>query len=173
VAKPIPEIERELESRIEDMSMELVDVEWAGNDRRPIIRIRVDFPDSEPGSGVTVDDCVRVSRELETWLDDHASLSDRYVLEVSSPGVERPLKRRRDFERFRGQEALLQGEGPLGTTGVKRIQGILAGVDDEGGQAGNDGFAVLLETENGARVRIPREEILRANLVFRWEEEGD
>lgn len=172
MAKPIPEIARELESRVEAMSMELVDLEWAGNDRRPILRIRVDFPDSEPGSGVTVDDCVRVSRELEPWLDEHPALSERYVLEVSSPGVERPLRRRRDFERFAGREAVLQGEGPLGGTGHKRLQGLLGGV--EGGSEDEPGsFVVLLETGAGDRVRIPGGDILRANLVFRWEEEGD
>jgi ribosome maturation factor RimP len=170
LTKPIPEIDRELEARIEALSMELVDVEWGGSGRRPVLRIRVDFPDSEPGRGVTVHDCARVSRELEPWLDGHDALPERYVLEVSSPGVERPLKRRRDFERFAGQEVVIRGHGPLGGTGSNRIQGVLEGVEVEGG-AGEE-FAVSVRTKEGDTVRVVRDEISRANLVFRWEEEG-
>jgi ribosome maturation factor RimP len=166
VANAIPEIERELEPRVEALAMELVDVEWAGSNRRPVLRIRVDFPDSTPGSGVTVDDCARVSRELEPWLDAHASLPDRYVLEVSSPGVERPLNKRRDFVRFRGEEVLLRGAGFLAGTGSRKVQGILRGVEEEA-----NSFRVLVEVEDGSTLRVPREEISRANLVFRWEDE--
>jgi ribosome maturation factor RimP len=168
VTKPIPEIDRELEARIEALAMELVDVEWAGSGRRPVIRIRVDFPDSKPGQGVTVDDCARVSRELESWLDAHEALSERYVLEVSSPGVERPLKRRRDFDRFAGEEVLLKGEGPLAGTGSRKIQGILRGTEDL-----ENGFRILVETRKGTTHGVSMQEGLRANLVFRWEEEGE
>jgi ribosome maturation factor RimP len=170
LTKPIPEIDRELEARIEALSMELVDVEWGGSGRRPVLRIRVDFPDSEPGRGVSVDDCARVSRELEPWLDAHDALPERYVLEVSSPGVERPLKRRRDFQRFAGQEVLIRGHGPLGGTGSNRLQGVLEGVEDDG--RGEDGYAVLVRRGDGTTARVARDEISRANLVFRWDEEG-
>ena len=100
---PIREIEGDLESRVEALGLELVNLEWAGSGARPIMRLRVDWTDSKPGAGITVGDCARVSRELERWLDQHPAVPERYVLEVSSPGVERPLKRRRDYERFVGQ----------------------------------------------------------------------
>lgn len=166
VAKPIAEIDRELEARVAALAMELVDVEWAGSGRRPVIRIRVDFPDSVPGQGVTVDDCARVSRELEPWLDAHPELPERYVLEVSSPGVERPLKRRRDFDRFAGHEARLRGEAGLPGVGGSRIEGILRGTEEA-----ESGFRVLIEPDGGPVVSVPWDDGIRANLVFRWEEE--
>jgi ribosome maturation factor RimP len=169
VATPIPEIEREMEVRIESLGMELVQIEWAGSDRRPILRIRVDFPDSRPGEGVTVDDCVRVSRGLEPWLDAHPVLPERYTIEVSSPGVERPLARRRDFVRFKGEEVALKGTGPLGGTGSTRIEGVLEGVAEG---ADEEHYGVLIRRKGGEVVEVPRDEIVRAHLVFRWNEEG-
>lgn len=167
MATAIPEIDRELEARVAKLGMEVVEIEWAGSDRRPILRLRVDHPESAPGQGVTVDDCVRVSRELEPWLDEHPTLSEKYTLEVSSPGVERPLVRRRDFVRFRGEEVVLKGRAPLGGTRTSRLEGVLEAV--LGGEAQ---YVVQIRREGGELVDVPREEIQRANLVYRWNEEG-
>jgi ribosome maturation factor RimP len=166
LATAIPEIDRELEGRLEALGMELVEVEWAGSDRRPILRIRVDFPDSAPGRGVTVDDCARASRELEPWLDGHPLVPEKYTIEVSSPGVERPLHRRRDFVRFVGEEVLLKGSEPLEGGGSSRIQGELTGIEDGEGE---EGYTVLVRRKNGDVVRVPRSDIVRAQLVFRWD----
>ncbi len=169
MATRVPEIEQELESRVAEMAMEVVEVEWAGSRRRPILRIRIDrvdridHVDSVPGSEVTVDDCVRVSRELEGWLDEHPALSERYVLEVSSPGVERPLNRRRDFVRFEGKEISVKAREEIDGVGSKRAHGVLLGVEDAG-----DTYQVVLRLENGSTASIDRSEIVRANLVFRW-----
>jgi ribosome maturation factor RimP len=92
----VDEIERELEGRVEGLGYELVELRWGGSGRRPLLKLRIDRPDSAPGRGVTVEECASVSRALEPWLDGHEELSERYVLEVSSPGVERPLVRARD-----------------------------------------------------------------------------
>ncbi len=168
VARPIPEIDREIEQRVTAMEMELVEVVWAGSDRRPILRIRVDFPDSVPGQGVTVDDCARVSRELEPWLDEHPLVPEKYTVEVSSPGVERPLNRRRDFERFAGQEVALRGSGPLEGVGSARFEGLLEGV--EGGEDAEQ-YRVRVRRRNGEVVAVPRAWIEQARLVFRWDGE--
>ncbi len=162
----IPEIEVELERRIESLTMELVECEWAGSERRPIIRIRIDFPPAEEDRRVSVEDCARVSRELEPWLDDHPDLSERYVLEVSSPGVERPLHRRRDWLRYVGEEVRIQGHEAL-VEGGKRVDGTLVGVEDEG--PGADEFSVFLRVAGGSEIRISRRAIQRAHLIFRWE----
>lgn len=162
MARPITQIEDELEARIARLEMELVDVEWAGSDRRPILRIRVDFPDSRPGQGVTVDDCVSVSRELEPWLDEHSALPATYVLEVSSPGVDRPLAKRRDFVRFKGHEVAVKGEGVLAGKATY-LEGELLGVESE---AGTD--VVRLRLPGGEELSIPREEITGAHLIHRW-----
>jgi ribosome maturation factor RimP len=112
---------------------------------------------------VTVADCAVVSRALEPWLDGFEGLSDRYVLEVSSPGVDRPLVRGRDFERFRGEQVAVKGhEVLLGRS--NRLEGELLGLTGEGSEA----EAVLLRLSDGEEVRIPRAEIRKAHLVFKW-----
>jgi ribosome maturation factor RimP len=153
-------LERDLEERLEALGYELVELERAGAKTRPIIRLRIDRPEG----GVTVDDCARVSRSLEPFLDQVPGLGDRYVLEVSSPGVERPLVKRRDFERFAGREVALKGRNPLAGRG-RRLQGTLLGVVGEGEEE-----RVRLRLTEGEEVEIPRKEIARAHLVFRWED---
>jgi ribosome maturation factor RimP len=155
---------RELEERVEALGFELVELERAGSPRRPILRLRVDRPDSTPGAGVTLDDCAAVSRALEAWLDERPGLSETYVLEVSSPGVERPLVRARDFERFAGQEVAVQGKAPLAGR-AKRLEGVLVGLAGEGER-------VVLRLAGGEELEIPRGEITRAHLLYRWGGEG-
>lgn len=96
-------LERELAGRVEDLGYELVEMRHGGTSRRPHLTVRIDRPGSEAGHGVTVDDCARVSRALEAWLDAAGVGEGRYVLEVGSPGVDRPLKRLADWRRFLGR----------------------------------------------------------------------
>lgn len=159
------DLERELEERVEALGYELVELERAGSSRRPILRLRIDRPDSrpgDPGSGVTHEDCRVVSRALEEHLDQRPGLAPAYVLEVSSPGVERPLSRRRDFERFAGQEVALHGRAPLAGR-ARRLEGELLGVSDEGGEE-----RVRLRLKGAEEVEVPRAEIQKAHLLFRW-----
>ena len=97
MARPVREVEQELEARIATLGYELVEVEWAGSSHRPIVRIRIDWPGDAGSEAIGVDDCARVSRALEPWMDEMGAMPERYVLEVSSPGVDRPLVRPRDF----------------------------------------------------------------------------
>ncbi|MGD2047028.1 MAG: ribosome maturation factor RimP [Gemmatimonadota bacterium] len=159
----VPEIEEELDARVADLGFELVDVRWAGSKQRPLLKLRIDRPDSKPGSGVTVDECATVSRGLEPWLDAHEALSRRYVLEVSSPGVDRPLVRQRDFERFRGERVAVVGYDVLAGRAT-RLEGELMGLHD----AGSEDEAVALRLAGGDEVDVPRSEIRRVNLVFEW-----
>lgn len=159
----VPEIESELAGRVESLGYELVDLQWGGSGRRPLLKVRIDRPDSRPGDGVTVDDCAAVSRALEPWLDGHEGLSERYVLEVSSPGVERPLVRARDFGRFRGERVAVVGHDVLAGR-ARRLEGELLGLEGEG----TDAEAVALRLPDGGEVRIPRSEIRKAHLVFTW-----
>jgi ribosome maturation factor RimP len=165
VAIPLPDIVGEVEARLERMGFELVEAGWVGSPGRPILRVRMDLPDSLPGErGVGVDQCAAVSRELEPWLDAHPGVPERYVLEVSSPGVERPLTRPRDWERFKGNLVMVKGRDfPAGKG--NRLEGELLGLEEnEGGEA-----IVALLLENGDRVRIPLERIQKAHLIFRWD----
>jgi len=156
------EIERELEGRIDELGFELVAVEWAGSKRRPMLRIRVDRPDASEGEGITVDDCAVVSRALEAWLDGDETMGEKYVLEVSSPGVERPLVRPRDWERFSGQEVVVKGHGLLADRST-RLEAELLGLVE------GDEPAARLRLHDGEEVEIPLSEIKAANLLFRWE----
>jgi len=158
-------IDRELEARVEALGFELVELERAGSKSRPTLRVRIDRPDSGPGSGVTVDDCARVSRALEAYLDEGVVAGGRYTLEVSSPGVERPLVRERDFERFRGQRVAVKGYGPLRGKD-KRIEGELLGLDGAAGEGKAGSIRVRLD--DGEEAVIAREDVARAHLVFRW-----
>lgn len=159
----VPEIEKELEDRVQDLGYELVDMRWGGSRYRPQLKLRIDRPDSGPGHGVTVDECADVSRALEPWLDGHESLSRRYVLEVSSPGVDRPLLRERDFERFRGERVAVIGRDLLLGRST-RLEGELMGLE----RVGSDSEAVRLRLPDGEEVSVPRSEIRKAHLVFEW-----
>ena len=157
--------DRELEARVEELGFELVELERAGSKSRPILRLRIDRPDSEPGQGVTVDDCARVSRALEAYLDEGAVGGGRYVLEVSSPGVERPLLRARDFRRFAGQRVALKGYAPLAGR-EKRLEGELVGLESVDGD--ENGGSIRIRLDDGEEAEVPRAEVARAHLVFRW-----
>ncbi len=166
MASPIPEIERGLDARVEALGLQVVDVEWAGLHSKPILRLRVDLPDSRPGHGVTVAHCVQVSRALEPWLDEHPLLPERYNLEVSSPGVERPLVRKRDFVRFAGSEIAVKTKAPLPGRDSTRVEGVLESVSERG--AATEEFAVALRMKDGSSLDIPGSDIVRAKLVYRW-----
>lgn len=158
-----PDLEQALEVFVQEMGFELVDVEQVGLGRRPMIRLRIDRPDSAPGRGVTVEDCARVSRALEPFLDARGDLPASYILELSSPGVDRPVRKRRDFERYTGREIVVHGFAPLAGRG-KRLEGVLLGVVGEG-----DSERVRLRLPDGTRIEVLRTQIARANLIDRWE----
>ena len=152
-------LEREIESRVEGLGFELVELEQVGSKARPILRIRIDRPDTDAGG--TLDDCAHVSRELESYLDQAPELGERYVLEVSSPGVERPLVKQRDYQRFAGREVAIKTSEAIGDLG-KRVEGVLRGIDERD--------VVELDVD-GRTVEVPRDRIRKAHLVFRWEKE--
>ena len=165
MAIPLPDLVDEVELRLERMGFELVEARWAGSARRPILRIRMDVPDAVPGTGgVTVDQCAEVSRELEPWLDAHSEIPERYVLEVSSPGVERPLTRRRDWDRFKGNPVMVKGRDFPGTRG-NRLEGDLLGLKEDP----EAGSIVALLLDDGEEVRVPLEKIQKAHLIYRWD----
>jgi ribosome maturation factor RimP len=159
------ELEQQIEERVAGLGYELVELERAGSKTRPILRIRVDRPSLAPGAaGVTVDDCARVSRAVEAYLDEASDVGERYVLEVSSPGVERPLVRAADFKRFAGSEiAVKLSKARVG--GKKRVEGELVGLE---GAVGEE--RIRLRLQDGSTMDIPRADVTRANLIFRWGE---
>ena len=157
-----PEIERELETQMASLGFELVSLKWAGSRARPIMRIRMDRLDSGGESMVTVDDCAQVSRGLEAWLEEDGDVPERYVLEVSSPGVERPLVKPRDWERFAGRPVVVKGHGVLAGRST-RLEADLLGLE-----AGSEPIA-RLRLADGIEVGVPLKDIKGAHLLFNWQ----
>jgi len=131
-----------------DHGVELVHAEVAGPDGHPIVRLFIDKP-----GGVTHDDCSRVSHQLSTVLDVEDFIHSAYVLEVSSPGLERGLYKRADYERFAGRPAKIKARSPI--NGQRNFRGRILGVEDD--------RVVLLDLTSG-RTEIPLEGIVKANL---------
>jgi ribosome maturation factor RimP len=156
-----PEIEREMEAQVASLGFELVSLDWAGSRGRPIMRIRMDRPDSGTESTVTVDECAQVSRALEAWLEEDGDVPERYVLEVSSPGVERPLVKPRDWERFAGRPVVVKGHGVLAGRST-RLEADLLGLQD-----GPEPIA-RLRLGDGIEVGVPLKDIKGAHLLFNW-----
>lgn len=137
--------------------VELVDARFV-TQRGAVLRVLIERVTDGEGSGVTLADCQAVSRDLSTALDveDGAAPGGAYRLEVSSPGVERPLFTERDYERFAGREVKVQTAQPHG--GRRRFTGVLEGIED--------GLVTL--TVDGQRVSLPHGDITKAHLVFRF-----
>lgn len=97
-----------LEPGVSAMGFELVDVEMAGSHHSPTLRVYIDSP-----RGVNVDDCAKVSRQLSALLDVEDPLPGHYTLEVSSPGLDRPLVKPEDFKRFVGETIKVKMQQPV------------------------------------------------------------
>lgn len=107
----------------EGFGLELVDVTFTSEFGRRILRIYIDKPE-----GVTVDDCERVSREMSTLLDVEDPIPQNYNLEVSSPGLDRPLKTEKDFVRFIGRRARIRSKEAL--DGRRNFKAVIDGAGD-------------------------------------------
>jgi ribosome maturation factor RimP len=150
IAGKIEEIARRV---AEPEGLEVVEVEVKGGGNNRFVRISIDKPE-----GVTHGDCENVSQQVGTILDvEDVVPGGRYTLEVSSPGVERKLTKPQDYQRFQGKKARITLREPL--EGRRHWEGTLAGFE---------GGAVALETQPGATVRFPIEQVQKANLKFEW-----
>ena len=96
------ELEQQVAARLAGLSFELVDLRAGGTARRPHLSVRIDWA-ADAGRTVGVDDCALVSRALEAWLDSSGVGGGRYILEVSSPGMDRPLRKAAEWRRFMGR----------------------------------------------------------------------
>jgi ribosome maturation factor RimP len=98
------QLEQEMTDRLTALGFELVELRRGGSARTPHLSVRIDWAAPEPGRRVTVDDCAAVSRALESWLDASGIGGGKYILEVSSPGLDRPLRRIEEWRRFTGRK---------------------------------------------------------------------
>ncbi|AHG90722.1 Ribosome maturation factor rimP [Gemmatirosa kalamazoonensis] len=121
-----------------------------------MLEVRIERRD---GSALAVDDCAQVSRAIESRLDATRVAGDRYVLEVSSPGVERPLRHAADWRRFVGQPAVVTA-GPL--PGGKAEVHIVSVEGEPGGEI------AVVRDERGTEHRLPLVDVTQARLAFHW-----
>jgi ribosome maturation factor RimP len=133
-----------------EQGFELVHVEFAGAGKQAAVRI---FIDKE--GGVTHDDCSRMSHAIERHLEPADLISSRYVLEVSSPGIERGLYRLKDFEKFAGESAKVKLHSAI--NGQKNFRGTIKGVS---------GAEVIFDDRTSGVVNIPWDLVSKANLEF-------
>ena len=137
-----------LEPAINVLGYELVGVEYLRQGRQGLLRIYIDSED-----GITVDDCGRVSHQVSGILDVEDPIREQYMLEVSSPGLNRPLFTEAHFRRFIGHTVKVRTRTPV--EGQRNFKGTLKGVED-----GN----ILVEVEE-QEVSLPLSDIEKANLV--------
>jgi ribosome maturation factor RimP len=140
---------------LDRLDFDLVELRRGGTQSRPVLDVRIDRRD---GQKVTIEDCARVSRALEARLDAGDVVASRYVLEVSSPGVERPLRKADDWRRFVGRRASVNSEALGGRHEVD-----LVGVEGESGAE-----VVVVRDARGEERRVPLAGVKDARLVFQW-----
>ena len=140
---------------LDSMGIELVDIEFGKVGRDAVLRLFID-----KDGGVMLDDCANVSRELSMILDVDEVISVNYTLEVSSPGLDRPLKKPSDYERFTGRlikvktyEPLTDDKGNKRKTFLGKLDGLVDGV-------------VRMTLAEGQTASVPLERVAKANLEF-------
>ena len=143
-------------AELEQLGFDLVELRVGGTRSRPLLDVRIDHKDLQK---VTVDDCARVSRAVEERLDaDPALFGDRYVLEVSSPGMERPLRTEGDWRRFTGRNANVKS-----TVLGGRVEVEIVGVEDDAGAV-----RLRLRDRKGEEHVLGLAEVDEARLAFHW-----
>lgn len=151
------ELQEQLAKLVEPMlvreGFELVEVEVVGSGPSTILRLFIDKP-----GGVTLDDCAFVSEGVDAVLDVEDPFETSYHLEVSSPGLDRPLRKRSDFERYTGRKVKVKTYGPIAGAGARKVfPGVLKGLRGE---------AVVVDVD-GTEFEVPLEAVAKANLE--WE----
>jgi ribosome maturation factor RimP len=134
---------------VEDLGYEYVGIEYSTNPKNRVLRLYID----QPETGIGLEDCAAVSREVSAALDVEDPVSGEYTLEVSSPGVERPLFTAAHFERFIGETAAVQMQVPL--DGRRKFKGPIVSVD---------GDEVCLDVD-GTQWRLPVAGMAKARLA--------
>jgi len=144
--------------RLAELGLELADLRIGGTPHRPLVQVRIEWPPSTGPEGpprqVTVADCAAASRALERWLDAAGPLGDRYVLEVSSPGLDRPLRWHRHWVRFVGRDVKAT------VAGLGRVRARIVAVPDEG--------TVVLQPQGSEPRPVPLAGIRDARLAVDW-----
>jgi len=146
------------EPYVRDAGFDLIEVQFGREQRGMVLRLFIDRPEGGSG-GINVDDCERVSRDVSAALDVADKISQAYQLEVSSPGLDRPLRRERDFARFVGESARIRLTD--GVEGRRNFTGTIRGAKDGRVEIACDGRSYELLIDD----------IARASLIPNWDKE--
>jgi len=152
----ILQLKRSLLPVLSSLGVELVDLEYRRERRGWVLRLYIDRE-----GGVSLQDCQRVSEHVGDILDVEDLIDHPYSLEVSSPGLDRPLVKETDFERFAGRTVKISTREPVGNR--SNFRGRLMGVDNH---------QVRIQLEEGEVLHLPAESIAKARLVPEFPEEG-
>jgi ribosome maturation factor RimP len=144
-------IARLIEPAVKEMGLDLVRVAMIGGKSDPTLQVMAERPETRQ---LTIDDCADLSRRIGDILDEADPIEEGYRLEVSSPGIDRPLVRPKDYQRFAGHVARVEVKAPV--AGRRRFTGRLLGADDA---------ALRIAVEEG-EVAIPFAEVARAKLLL-------
>lgn len=150
----VAQVEQLLRPIVSRWRLDMVDIQVVGDAQHTILRVLVDRPDG----GIAVEECARVNEALGRQLDLYELFAHAYTLEVSSPGLDRPLRTDGDFRRFAGRRAEITALAPI--DGQRRFRGMLLGVVGE---------AVVMQID-GRQVQVPKAQIAQARLVVELED---
>jgi ribosome maturation factor RimP len=146
------DIAKDIETRaapaLAEAGLELVDVEWRGEQTGWVLRFYIDKP-----GGFTLEDCADWTSRLEALVEETGLITRNYNLEVSSPGSDRPLKKLGDFQKFAGKSCILKTREPLNNQ--RNFRGVIAGAE---------GTTLTLVDRTTGRVSIPLDSVLQAKL---------
>ena len=145
-------IAREIEPEVKSLGFDLVRVAMIGGESDPTLQVMAERPDTRQ---LDLADCEAISRRLSDWLDANDPIDGSYRLEVSSPGIDRPLTRLNDYSHWAGYEARISLKEPRGDR--KQFSGMLEGVDGEN---------VKLTDKSGAEHVLPFSDISSAKLLL-------
>jgi ribosome maturation factor RimP len=138
-----------IQCSIEKNAYELVDVEYIKEGKEWYLRIYID---TKNGKSINLDDCEKVSKIVSEILDNEDPIHNSYILEVSSPGIERPLKNENDYQKYAGNTVLIKLFSPI--EGKKEIKGVLKGYENKN---------IVVESGE-SKYCIPKDKIASANL---------
>ena len=147
----IAAVAKRIEPEVASLGYELVRVAMIGGSSDPTLQVMAERPDTRQ---LDLSDCEAISRRLSEWLDANDPIEGSYRLEVSSPGIDRPLTRPRDYADWAGHEARIKFEQPI--DGAKQVSGVIEGID---------GNVVRIATTKGVR-EVPMESIASAKLLL-------
>ena len=142
-------VENLLKEKIENIGYDLYDVEYAKEGKNYFLRIYIDKPE-----GIDLKDCEKVNNEISDLLDEANYIKDQYFLEVSSPGIERVLRKDKHLEQSKGKEIAIK-LFKKDEAGNKEYQGILKDFDDE---------TIILEDD----IKIERKSIAQIKTIYDW-----